>query len=84
MMLSHLFTVLTYPFIFNFRSHHPHRAHLFELVTPNRTFNVQVNVALFLFTSLHFVAVQYIDFGFLAHPSTKFVKDFDAKVNKNN
>lgn len=22
-------------------SHHPHRAHLFELITPNRTFNVQ-------------------------------------------
>ena len=26
-----------------FRSHHPHREHLFELITPNRTFNVQVS-----------------------------------------
>lgn len=26
-------------------SHHPHRAHLFELVTPNRTFNVQCDTA---------------------------------------
>lgn len=26
-------------------SHHPHRAHLFELITPNRTFNVQCETA---------------------------------------